>query len=47
VTIAANTVLATSNIWTSANSSLDSSTTAQATFLKASLSYYAIPGTTP
>ena len=47
ITISANTVLSTSNIWTSANSSLDSSTTAQATFLKASPSYYAIPGTTP
>ena len=47
VTIAANTVVATGNIWTSTNSSLDASTTAQANFLKASLSYYATPGTTP
>ena len=40
-------ILATSKIWANTASSLDSSTTQQATFLKNSPSYYATPGTTP
>jgi hypothetical protein len=47
VTIAANSVLGTSNIWTNANSSLTSSTTAQALFLLNSPAFTPAPGTTP
>jgi hypothetical protein len=47
ITIAANTVVSMGNIWTSPSSSLDASTTSWANFLKASPSYYAIPGNTP
>ena len=47
ITLAANTVVQQSNVWTSNNSSLDSSTTAQANFLKASPGFTPAPGTTP
>lgn len=47
VTLPANTMIRTSKIWTSTNSSLDASTTEQATFLNASPGFYVTPGTTP
>ena len=47
VTLPANTMIRTSKIWTSTNSSLDASTTEQANFLTTSPGFSATPGTTP
>lgn len=47
VTLPANTMVQLGNIWTSNASSLDSSTTEQAMFLKAKLGFYANAGQTP
>jgi hypothetical protein len=47
VTLLPNTVVYTSNIWTSSNSSLDSSTTQQAQFLLARIGFVPTGGTTP